>query len=297
MKNHRIPTLIILFVGFLLSGFWVGQQIQNLYIGNQPSANRINSKSIIIDVSTKGVVFQPEANSQAQSQIPLPPLPANHLEEQKAHSTNTIPKIHQQNILVIGVDRLDAPTPNLVSVWLIIGMPNSPHLMLLPIYPDPVPALGNSSSTGEKLASIFQLDANQSPHPSFFDALQTLDLWWNAYILLDETALAEVIGFTGSFSNISQNEAKIVENVPDPWSDPLGALFGQAEIVQNLCRRTALMSTVANWQYLNLYETIQEHIRSDLDVKSIISAWQGLLAQGGRISCEFPTLAAPLYRP
>jgi len=88
----------------------------------------------------------------------------------------------QRNILVIGVDDLQADEPALESLWLILYYPPAPGINLAPLFPA---RLQNDPETGLALDEAFALDENGTPVPAFFESIQRRDLWWNNYMLID----------------------------------------------------------------------------------------------------------------
>lgn len=286
MKNFRLLTYALLFTGFLLPGFWFGRKVGNQV---QSPQKLIQDQVLIASNHATEPVDRLEGSSV---NVITPPVPSTRVNYD--HQDN----IQQRNLLVIGVDDIDAEIPGLRSVWLIIFMPNTPHFMLLPIYPTGTFTDTNHPSTIGSLPESFHLDRGKTPHDSFFKALEVKEIWWHAYILLDDTALLEISNFVGRNGGDSSSYPKdVFKNTPDPENDPLGSLLGQAEFVQLLCKQTTHLSDVERSQYLKLLTKVEGHLRSDLDLDTTIMEWQQLVKQGGNITCEFPTLAAPNFNP
>jgi len=286
MKNFRLLTFVLLFTGFLLPGFWFGRKV-----GNQAKEPQklIQDQVIVASYFATDPIDGLEDSLVNMTTPPVPSTSAN---------TDRPGNIQQRNLLVIGVDDIDSETPGLNSVWLIIFMPNTPHFMLLPIYPNGTLADTNQPSTIGSLVEAFHLDRGKTPHDSFFKALEAKEIWWHAYVLLDETALLEISNFVGLNSEDSDpHSSHDFNNAPSPEDDPLGSLLGQAEFVQSLCKRTTHLSAVDRSQYLKFLTKVGGHMRSDLDLETTITEWQQLLKQGGNITCEFPSLAAPNFNP
>lgn len=286
MKNYRLLTFVLLFTGFLLQGFWFGRKVGNQIMVAQ---NTNEDHTYITFTDSIEPINTPEEPS---SNVITPPVPSP-----SANADQEV-NIHQRNLLIIGVDDLVSDSPSLKSVWLIIFMPNTPHFMLLPVYPNNSLAEKNQLPSTVTLQGAFQVDRHKTPRDSFFKALEAKDIWWNGYILLDETALIEVSNFVSRIGeNSKSNVLNTIKNVPNPDDDPLGSLLGQAEFVQSLCNQTTHLSTVDTQQYLKLLEKVHKHIHSDLDFETIIKDWQQLITYSGNISCEFPSLAAPNFNP
>jgi hypothetical protein len=210
----------------------------------------------------------------------------------------------QRSILLVTVDRFDTRNPRLTGVWAVLYVPTNPRLTLLPIFP----AL-NGGIAGDELAKTFRI-RQESGTPKLDQAFTSLIEqqipWWSGYILLDQTALAEVVNLwvysPGAIkdssavkrSNGSTKEygKQVISNLPDVWEDPYSALFSQASLFQELCWGMAWAETgIEASQYREHIKLIKDHFSTDLDPQVVLTEIQNLRGLGGSLVCEFPTLS------
>jgi hypothetical protein len=204
----------------------------------------------------------------------------------------------QRNLLIIGIDDFRARQPRLISIWMVFYLIDTPHYMLMPIYP-------TTSSQGfmfpvldENLASLFQMDKDRSPSSAFMQALQAKDLWWSGYIILDRAALEGIGKFTDGMATKSiQKHLPSLSSIPDPGQNPQEALTGQTRFAQELCRNSAGTPSLDIPEILDLTARLSPHIHTDIDMEQLISEVQATLKNGGGISCEFPSLEIQPVRP
>ena len=259
MKAHRNLPYILLFSSFLLIGYCVGRSA--------------------IDFQTASW--------------------ARHFISSLKNSPNFKPSLPlaagQRNILVIGVDDLNAPRPRLESVWLVLYINDLPQVTLLPVYPAPA---GEGAETGRTLEDLFQLSAGKAPDPVFLDALQASGLWWSGYILVDEVAVVEVVDLVSKMSanNWSRTSGvRAVAKVPPAWEDRSASLAGQAGLVQAICRDA--QGIASRKDISHLLDLIPRHASTDLNLTRTVSELRSLLSHPDGFSCEFPTLSVDLQNP
>jgi hypothetical protein len=218
---------------------------------------------------------------------------------------NSIPALanEQRSILLVTVDDLDASKPRLTGVWAVLYVPTNPRLTLLPIYP----TLNRGSE--DKLANSFRLykEAGTSRlDPAFVSLLEEHIPWWSGYILLDHTALTEVVNYWayspgliresslfGSSSNVAKHYgSQVISDLPSVWEDPYSSLFSQASLYQELCWGATWTDTgFEAGQTLEHMAQIKNHYSTDLDPETILAEMQSLRGLGGSLVCEFPTIS------
>lgn len=203
---------------------------------------------------------------------------------------------NQYDALIIIVDHLDETQaghkPALQGAWLAAYLPTAPSLTFLPLYPIP-----NDAAAELSLEREFGLGPDGKPVPAFLEALQSREVHWDNYFVLDESALFSLVDLAGG---VALDEGEI----DDPDRVIRRALYaeqpqGQAELADALCRRSGYL--LANIYSPNIYSPnigpitalggLMGHMSTDLD-------WLKLAAGLGRLSdytfnftCEFPTLA------
>jgi hypothetical protein len=199
----------------------------------------------------------------------------------------------QRNLLVAWVDRLDAARPRLEGLWLILFVPNSPSLTWLPLYPAGliVNIDGNPQWTAD-----FRLTPDGKLDAQFVADLRSKDVWWNNYLIIDETGLAEIVN-----RSLNANEdpgitpqpdagVRIIANMPPAWEHPEEALKAQFDLLEKFCLPPTATNRVAS--EADLIGPLDHHLITNLQADEILSIWNDLRLTGGRL-CKFPTRSLP----
>ncbi len=202
--------------------------------------------------------------------------------------------VQQNNILLIGVDDLEAPAPRLEGAWLVLYFAQTPHFTLMQIYPGK-PGQEVAGSPDADLATLFQSNHQGAPGPDFFTELKARDLWWSGYIMVDRAALAEIIdtivGLSGSSEDPTLSPGSgAVARVPFAWHDPTGAYRSQAELIQKLCTASSHLSADHIGRLEDLFLLFGNHIMSDIGREQLAAEMVGMLVHENRVTCELPFL-------
>lgn len=288
MKYKSMLPGLTIFAVFLFTGIWSGQRIGNMLesIQRQNKTSPGEARNIL----QKG--GQPNLHSFApQSQ--LTDAMATELKE-------VLPARTQRNILVIGVNHLGSPSPELEGVWLVLYLPDMPRITLMPIFPSVVRGQNGGQITADfALTQKFLLGPKSIPDPAFFEALNKLDIHWDNYLLLDEIALIDLIDFMGGLEkspgmNGAQSEkttgVQTLAQLQPTIKNPEYALLSQMQIAQRLCRATLSLNTPPE-RIPELFDTLGKHLVTDLQPSQVIADLKSMLPAGGSITCEFPFLA------
>jgi len=193
----------------------------------------------------------------------------------------------QQNLLVIGIDRLSSTNPRLESLWLVITLPGSSTVTLMPLYP-PIPgeSLASLRAKSNSLFNKFRLSSSHEPDPRFFNPLLAAGFWWDGYIVLDKIALTELAQFVSMEGGDKRSFAPDLSNLSNVRKDPLSALKDQTHFVEQLCIGSRVLSPQVDFS--SLFWLIPSHLETDLDPEQVLSDWRRRLASHGGIRCEFP---------
>jgi hypothetical protein len=209
--------------------------------------------------------------AHAQTSIPLPSLPDG-----------------ERIILVIDVDSLDLPQPQLQSLWLVTYYLDGKPIQWLPIFPSgesPMP------STEHDLFNSFKLESNEdriTPSSEFFTWLEDNNYWLSGYLLLDDVATAAIINLIGDIpTSLTPEENQFRQRVPALESQPTSPTQ-QGMLLSRACRTLALQSMPPNWHLL--LNLIPEHIVTDLDPEQLIKEILTITAPDTSWHCEFPTI-------
>ena len=170
-------------------------------------------------------------------------------------------------------------------------------MMLLPIYPTTGTQPDGTSSI-EPLDRKFKLTPQRSMDSIFIQELKEREIWWTGHIIVDQYALADVVDFVaGANGDARLDGVNAITSIPSAWGDPHDSLFGQADLIKELCQNTTGLPSVPRWQYLHLFAMTQDHFSTDYKAEEALDEWLYLLSLGGGISCEFPSMASPSPRP
>jgi hypothetical protein len=197
------------------------------------------------------------------------------------------PANDQRNLLVVGVDRLEADRPRLESLWLVLYFPGRSPITLLPLYPAP--------AGDDTLPASFALAHSGDLSPRFQEQLRSQQIWWHGTILMDEAGMAAMLDFLSASPGERRiTGAQSIERSARPWHDPAGALLDQTALLQVGCDQAAgrVFSAAEVGQFL---DGAAGHLRADLDLSQVAQAWLDLAGEAPAVRCEFPLAPAGPY--
>ncbi len=326
MKTLR-AILISVFIAFLLAGFWLGnaaghvgfEKLDHLLGAvarlTRPDASDSSFHQLDESGVEAGIIYPLPAYVTEQEEKDVPealayPLPAEPENNQEAdtpaaqsypvpvdgQTTNLLPEgstdaltesSGQRNLLVIGVNQIGSPNLTLESVWLVLYLQDTPRFTLMPVYPGS--GLSVNPQAAADLTGLFSLDSYGNPGASFLAALHARKLWWNNYIVLDQTAIAGMIDFVGgvTLGNTIMDGIHAMANMPMVQYAPQDALMAQAEIIKDICSQSTQPELSARVE--GLLRLIPYHLNTDMDLELALNQWERLRASGP-FTCEFPSL-------
>jgi hypothetical protein len=261
----RYVVFVLLFVVGILIGFWTGVSLD---LEKEPEITATQDLPPVIKTlqPTLDTVILPTATPREQASI------------------FTLPT-GQRSLLVIGVTEVNNPAAKLQSVWHIGYFPDSPNLVLIPIFPDPS---ARSKVQNQKLADVFQLNARGEPIRGFWNELEARNWWWSGYILVDPAGAARIINYLGTIDlgNGPTKGAAAVNRIV-PWDEnPEKALQQQYELFEGVC---VLFSQVKSVTTLDpLSNLIGKHMLTDFLDEQILDDWNQMLTYGKSFRCKFP---------
>ena len=301
MRPLRYLPFLALFSAFLLLGLTIGRQLE---ARSSKSLRPTLAQAHRSEIRQKSIEESKDAETlpdQPASPLPLPtptqaaavPTPAVAIPALTLAEGSQ--PVQQNNILLIGVDDLEALAPRLESAWLVLYLAQTPHFTLMQIYPGKTPGAGEAGSPGADLASLFQSDSQGSPGPDFFSELKARGLWWSGYIILDRRALAEAVDLVTDLSGADVDQAfspgsAEVARVPFAWHDPQGSYQGQIELIQKLCTAALNLHPDHIGKLEDYFLLFDRHIMSDIGREQLAAEMVGMLVHNNRITCELPFL-------
>lgn len=123
--------------------------------------------------------------------------------------------LHQRNLLIIGVDRLQEPAAELKSLWLVIYYPDKPRVDLLPIFP-------SIQEKNPMQSQTIAITSRNEPTGAFWDQIEGRDILWHGYVLVDK----EIVNAITASLDVAGNYQGAFEGSGE--EDPLGSLKAQA---------------------------------------------------------------------
>ena len=292
MKFLRWIPFSILACGALFAGRWSAAPI--VHWAASLSFNQRHTASAAISQA----FYEGQASASADYPTPtfaqpLPPIPQGQPTENSQKPASQTKAARQRNILFLGVDRLDAPTPRLKSAWLVIYLNDKSHFMLMPLFPSQ-----SAAPTGEdgqnSLSARFTLDKNGAPGEAFVDKLAAKEIWWSGYVIMDDEAIAGLLNTIPTTRETGGVE--VLEKLPDPNLAPVDAVMEQARLARSLCANANLLGQDEFWRVSGFYAGVRKHVRTDFDREEALLDWEARLKKGG-ITCEFPSLATAMLLP
>jgi hypothetical protein len=199
----------------------------------------------------------------------------------------------QRNLLVTWVDQLDSASPRLEGLWLVLFVPDSPSLTWLPLYPA---GLIENVDGNQNWYQDFHLTQDGKLDPQFVADLRSKDVWWNNYLVIDNTGLVAIVN-----RNLNDSEdpaitpqpdagGRIIANMPLAWENPAEALKAQFNLLDRFCLPPSTSYHAASG--MDLISPLEHHLITNLQADEIFSIWNNLHLTGGR-RCKFPTRNPP----
>ena len=192
----------------------------------------------------------------------------------------------QHNLLLIQVDRSESGLFTLQSVWLMAYYSNSPRVDLLPIYPS---FRASEPGAGQALVKNFAFTAEGKPVEAFWLKMQELNIWWNAYILLDREA-SELLAEKFEVSSLPHDhpEWSSFNEINLPYPELKDTISEQASLYASLCRN---FPNRPGWLgFIRLYLPLHNNLHTNLAPGQLWDVWQLLESHGQVLKCNFPSL-------
>lgn len=213
--------------------------------------------------------------------------------------TDTIvprPENGQRNILIVLVDRLadtahmgvpalPGKQPLLDGVWLLAYIPGQPRLTFIPIYPF---SYDGEDAQNIELADLFGLDEAGKLSSEFQQAIMEKGVWWDKYLVLDRSSVAEVIDMAGgvNLGYGSLSGAEVASLMATTAQDPQAEVGLQALLVQQFCRAGRYLYQAVDPGIMA--GLILDGARSDLDMDGFVAGWLDLQDTQGGLLCDIP---------
>jgi hypothetical protein len=210
----------------------------------------------------------------------------------------------QRSILLVIVDDLQLPEPELTSAWLVLYMPSGPGITLMPLFPSPT---ARDPGSDEAFFLSFGLDREDDQarlSRGFEDHLKSSQIQWSGYVILDRTAVeaaAASLHRSASLYNLSAlpyrslvNSTAAGEQHLLPQEERLNTLLGEANYYKKLCLEASRSESWLGEEALaEVAALIPDHLAVSFDLAGLEAELRLLRSFGRSFSCEIPTLGIP----
>jgi hypothetical protein len=203
--------------------------------------------------------------------------------------TPTFSTANQRNLVVIQVDDLQAPSPRLVALWLVMYTRDASHLVMMLLHPlagtDPANPLALRS---QPLVDAFALTGAGEPDGGFLLAIQNRAARVDGYFVLDDRAMRAWVDWLGGIDagGALLNGDAFQQQLAAARADAGAAIQWQPQLVGGLCARVTALNAASNW-LAALMPLTPAHLRTNLSLEMAMQDWSRLTAGPDPLSCEF----------
>jgi hypothetical protein len=182
----------------------------------------------------------------------------------------------QHNLVLLLVDQISAQQPGLEGIWLLISLPHSSTLTIVPVFPD-------QDQQVNPLSETFAMTENNQPGADFLNLL-TERILWNDFLVIDRKGIAFVMD---AFEAAAQDGQSTFPDIALAASPQL-TLESQISLWQSMC--DTLSRVDGRDEFENLYSQISAHFSTNLSWEELPLYRLGTENSEVKLGCEFPTL-------
>lgn len=175
----------------------------------------------------------------------------------------------QVNYLLIRVDDLAKPKPNLQSIWgMFISFANRPSVFFQPIYPHP--------NTRANLGTLFAVADKGTLAEPFLKEIEKFDLKLAGYIVLDDKG-----------AQLIQKWAEGVQKttLPTPTKPSPGSMSQQRANLNQICQGLSI-SAFSRLSPLDWKPIYPDHLIPSPKIEDIITLFDRLFFRSNQVKCE-----------
>lgn len=290
MKPSWLITMAVFFCIFFTIGLWMGMSL-----GNLPSLHDIehNLRYLVdrlVDQDT-GVPTSSDPRAGDETWLPL----------QGENQSD----FWQRSVLVIGVDDLRSPNPQLDSVWMVMYIPSLTSITIMPVYPTAfLKPDGLQVALDSELAKNYDIDQNGLIKDSFFAYLRAIGMPWQASIVVDHQAVTGLINFMSKSQYQAEEKAGKSPSYPRPALNLVSDLNTSLEVgaverisvVQDICR-LSFKADLTPTMLRELFMSLSGHFSTELPAEWFIHEFGLVLRYSSGMRCDFPSLDPPNAGP
>ncbi len=194
----------------------------------------------------------------------------------------------QKSLLIIGVDRLNAPPTSLQGAWYVAYVPETPVVTLIPLYPS------LDKGLNEQLENAFKIQHTNRLSRDFTNLLETTyNFDWDTHILLDDFAMIDLIDLLDGveLNGELQTGSQVVGAIPRAATSPIQALQGQIAVVRSLCARSDRLP--GTFDLTEISKMFSPHLVMEINLEEAWAALSDLLAAGSPLTCNVVDSGSP----
>ncbi len=208
----------------------------------------------------------------------------NYLLARELLSLTPSPANGQVNLLIVGVDSLEASPLRLESLWLAIHYPDTASLLFLPLYPTPST---DRASPYRQPHDPISLRAADKREVMGLDVYRRQSPWVTEAVFVDRNGLAALINTAGGMdmNGAHLNGQEALSLLANPWQEPAAALDQQISLLEKLCQAPQPFSDLSNLE--GLLRDYGAHFRIGAQFRLDVE-WSRWAANQFAVNCEFP---------
>ena len=177
----------------------------------------------------------------------------------------------QHNLVLLIVDQLSDPQPEFQGIWLLITLPHSSKITLVPVFP--------AQHASETFTKTFTVTKENQPGDDFLQLL-TEKFLWHDYLVIDRTGIAAVFE---TFDPVLMDTLNI-----DFPGDTRSLLEQQTSLWLGVC--DFLPRFEGQDAFTQKYHQVSSHFTTSFNMDDLPLFPWGAGKEEDKLGCEFPTL-------
>ncbi len=194
-------------------------------------------------------------------------------------SNQTLPTAlasQQQNFLLVRVDELTSPSPQLVEVWVVFtAYTDPPQIMFMPLYPS------YDSEKNKTIMSAFGIDSDGILSKRLSETIsKRYNISLNGDILVDSQGMQALSGWFG-FQGIEVNSS------PARTEEEVHAILLNSQFfLQNVCSQIKAGQATTQFNSIKWSKLIPSHFQTNLSFEHLMASWDRIIHGHVPQSCE-----------
>ena len=185
-----------------------------------------------------------------------------------------LPTPSQNNFLIIQIDSINSPTPQLISVWAVYNFKSTNQTVLTfsGVYPTSDP-----KAAPEDLASSFSINRDGNPDPSFFQKIHARGGPWQNYMMIDQQGSLKIREWL--------QESGVPIESPNP--------FDSNAILTGICQSINANGSQTPTKFFVNWGELAPFMKTNLGAKKIVETWKEINSIDKPAHCKILTIPSP----